>query len=362
MPLRPFVADESLIGQFLPCDLYTVGGVLVAAAGSPVADEADLRRLTRRPLYRRAEQESSGPALPQALAEVEATLATTLSTPGTTSLAEPLASLAEQLIALVAEDGDAVLGLLRHLPVSGFAVRHCLLVAAVVAMLGEECLADETERRASVAAALSMNIAALELHEHLARGLVPHDEASRATIHAHPQAGAERLAAAGVTDPLWLDGVRQHHEHLDGSGYPAGLHGEAIGRPARLLRVADYYCAKISARHYRPPQPAGEALRQLFGAERERLDTPIAIRLLHRLGALPPGTLVILANHETAVVARRQPHRETGLNVVSFLDYRNQPLERLIHRDTTHSAFAIRRLTEPAPNWPAIRWETLWGY
>lgn|GEM_PF-6055568 len=77
--------------------------------------------------------------------------------------------------------------------------------------------------------------------------------------------------------------------------------------------------------------------------------------------ARPPGTLVVLANHETAVIARRQPHRETGLNVPSFLAYRNQPLERPIHRDTPHSAFAIRRLTEPAPNWPAMRWETLGG-
>jgi len=58
-------------------------------------------------------------------------------------------------------------------------------------------------------------------------------------VHAHCQTGVARLRELGVTDERWLDAVRDHHERTDGSGYPAGKGGEAIGQPARLLALAD---------------------------------------------------------------------------------------------------------------------------
>lgn len=60
------------------------------------------------------------------------------------------------------------------------------------------------------------------------------------------------------------DIVLQHHERLDGSGYPFGLGGEAIGRGARILAVADVVEAIASHRPYRPAlglEPALEEIR-----------------------------------------------------------------------------------------------------
>ncbi|HVO64269.1 MAG TPA: HD domain-containing phosphohydrolase [Terriglobales bacterium] len=54
--------------------------------------------------------------------------------------------------------------------------------------------------------------------------------------------------------------VAQHHEHLDGSGYPAGLAGEQISLHARIVAVADAYDALISERPYRKGVPAQEAI------------------------------------------------------------------------------------------------------
>lgn len=51
-----------------------------------------------------------------------------------------------------------------------------------------------------------------------------------------------------------------HHEKWDGSGYPAGLSGEAIPLPGRIMALADVYDALISKRCYKPPFPHGKAV------------------------------------------------------------------------------------------------------
>jgi len=76
--------------------------------------------------------------------------------------------------------------------------------------------------------------------------------------------------------------VAQHHEWLDGSGYPAGLAGENICLLARVLAVADCYDAMVSDRPYRkglPQQQALEILRQRSGTQFD----PAVIEVFMRL-------------------------------------------------------------------------------
>lgn len=57
--------------------------------------------------------------------------------------------------------------------------------------------------------------------------------------------------------------VHQHHERLDGSGYPLGLHGDAICPGARIIAVADVVEAMASHRPYRPPRGLDQALEEI---------------------------------------------------------------------------------------------------
>ena len=55
----------------------------------------------------------------------------------------------------------------------------------------------------------------------------------------------------------------QHHERMDGSGYPQGLSGEEITLEARILAVADVVEAMASRRPYRPPRGLDKALEEI---------------------------------------------------------------------------------------------------
>jgi HD-GYP domain-containing protein (c-di-GMP phosphodiesterase class II) len=94
-------------------------------------------------------------------------------------------------------------------------------------------------------------------------------------IKGHAQAGYEILMPIAFGGPV-ADLVWQHHERLDGSGYPRGLHGEEILPGARVLAVADVVEAMVSHRPYRPALPLVEALAEISSGASVRYDAEVA--------------------------------------------------------------------------------------
>ena len=95
------------------------------------------------------------------------------------------------------------------------------------------------------------------------------DAEERQIMKRHPVDGAEILSA--ITDlRRVLPGVRNHHERLDGQGYPDGLAGDDIPLLARIIAVADTYDAMTTSRPYRPglpPEAAGAEIEAGAGSQ-----------------------------------------------------------------------------------------------
>ncbi|MCX5804299.1 MAG: HD domain-containing protein [Proteobacteria bacterium] len=81
-------------------------------------------------------------------------------------------------------------------------------------------------------------------------------------IKVHPQTGYDILKEVELPYPI-AETVLQHHERLDGSGYPQGLKGENIILEARILAVADVVEAMASYRPYRPALGIDAALEEI---------------------------------------------------------------------------------------------------
>jgi HD-GYP domain-containing protein (c-di-GMP phosphodiesterase class II) len=91
-------------------------------------------------------------------------------------------------------------------------------------------------------------------------------------VRMHPYLTSRMLAQSDALAPLGEIAV-QHRERLDGSGYPRGLSGAAISRPARVLAAADAYQAMLEPRPHRPAHDAPAAAAQLRAEVRAgRLD------------------------------------------------------------------------------------------
>ena len=93
------------------------------------------------------------------------------------------------------------------------------------------------------------------------------DPAEEETMRRHPVIGYELLRDIARVSPEILDGVRHHHEYLDGSGYPDGLKAPEISDLVRLLTISDIFAALIEARPYRPPMSRPDAYKILCGMD-----------------------------------------------------------------------------------------------
>jgi len=100
-------------------------------------------------------------------------------------------------------------------------------------------------------------------------------------IRTHPRVGCELLRPVKSPWPL-AEIVHQHHERLDGSGYPQGLSGESIILEARILAVADVVEAMTSHRSHRPPHDLEDALAEVAN-NRGNLYDPDAVDACIRL-------------------------------------------------------------------------------
>lgn len=101
------------------------------------------------------------------------------------------------------------------------------------------------------------------------------DNHEMAFLRLHPKFGHEILADIPFPSPV-ADIVLQHHERLDGSGYPSGLSGDGILREARIIAVADVIEAICSHRPYRPALPLAYALAEIEKGKK-RLFCPDAV-------------------------------------------------------------------------------------
>lgn len=100
------------------------------------------------------------------------------------------------------------------------------------------------------------------------------NEVEYSLIKMHPQAGYDILKGVDFSWPI-AQMVLQHHERMDGSGYPQGLKGGGILLGARILIVADVVEAMSSHRPYRPGLGNAAALEEITSARGNRYDPQV---------------------------------------------------------------------------------------
>ncbi|MBC8212284.1 MAG: HD-GYP domain-containing protein [Gammaproteobacteria bacterium] len=87
------------------------------------------------------------------------------------------------------------------------------------------------------------------------------DEAEWEVMREHPRIGAEIIQAIELTGAKQAaEVIRCHHEHYDGSGYPAGQVGDDISILARIISIADAYDAMAMTRSYHQPKSHGHIM------------------------------------------------------------------------------------------------------
>ncbi|HAF01255.1 MAG TPA: metal-dependent phosphohydrolase, partial [Methylophilaceae bacterium] len=213
---------------------------------------------------------------------------------------------------------------------------------------------------AIAAAALTMNVSMIKLQEKLQHQQTELTELERKLINNHSQEGVNMLKNAGVDNKDWLSFVLLHHENEDGSGYPNGIRGDAIPQSAKIISLADRYCARISSRSYRKALLPNSALRDMLVTDKEHISPMLIKCFIEVLGVYPAGTFVRLENGETAVVTSKGESTTTPF-VHSYIGSRGDVLIEPLKRDTSKAHYSIREVISAEHANFRLSMQRIWG-
>ena len=105
----------------------------------------------------------------------------------------------------------------------------------------------------------------------------------------------------GVTDMSIITAC-QHHERMDGTGYPKGLKGDEISRPGKAIAIIDVYDALTTKRCYRHLIPPAEAIKMIYEWSENKFERELVQKFIKCIGIYPVGSLVRLESGMLAVV------------------------------------------------------------
>jgi len=152
-------------------------------------------------------------------------------------------------------------------------------------------------------------------------------------VKGHVALGLAALEGSAGLTPAVLEGIAQHHERLDGSGYPNGLKSEQIGVYGRMTAIADSFSAMITPRSYANAASAQEALLSLYEWGGTSFSAPMIEQFVQAIGVFPVGSLVELSNGEVAAVVAHNRVRRLEPKVLVLTGPDKSPLATPIERD-----------------------------
>ncbi len=139
------------------------------------------------------------------------------------------------------------------------------------------------------------------------QGRLTDDEFEQAKQHV--QHGLTILAETPGFDAEILRGIEQHHERMNGTGYPKSLMGDEIGISGRMAGILDCFAALTNHRPYAAAVSSYEALRNITAWAGDFFHEPLVQQFVSSVGVFPVGSLIELSSGEVAVVVEHSKVR-----------------------------------------------------
>ena len=214
--------------------------------------------------------------------------------------------LVEEIAGSIMRNPGALIGLARLKTADDYTYMHSVAVCALMIALASQLkLDDETIRELGLAGLLhdigKMAVPPTILNK---PGKLTDEEFE--SVKQHSAAGHAMLLAASGIGAIALDVCLNHHEKVNGSGYPHRLSGEQISLYARMGAVCDVYDAITSNRPYKQGWCPSESLSKMAEWSNGHFDPVVFQAFVRSIGIYPVGTLVLMASGRLGVVVEQQ--------------------------------------------------------
>ncbi|RKF14423.1 HD-GYP domain-containing protein [Alginatibacterium sediminis] len=213
---------------------------------------------------------------------------------------------AQQLIDAMAEDISGGSGLILHLMGDGKDqdnfYYHSLNVSLLGMMLANAAGLTKKEVGEVGMAGLIHDVGKIKIPSQILRKTTPLSKQERNLLKMHTKYGADILNLGDYVPDKVRIVASQHHEYLDGSGYPLGLKKNKILKYSQIITIVNDY---DSLCHPDDPSKARipfTVISYLFKNRKEQLNTQFLGVLIRLLGIYPPGSIVELSSGQIGIV------------------------------------------------------------
>jgi HD-GYP domain-containing protein (c-di-GMP phosphodiesterase class II) len=213
-----------------------------------------------------------------------------------------LAKMVEDILAEVFSNKNAVVEMVNIKKMDNYLYEHAVNTAVLSLLIGLEIHLNEQELRRLIIASLLMDVGNNLIDQAPLTKKGPLDNKERHIIETHVRKGFDFIRSYSDIPVNTRNLILQHHERIDGSGYPSGLVDREIDKLAKIIAIADAYDALTSDRPYRPAYHPNEALEKIMGDAGKLYDFSLVNVFAKRVLAYPVGTYVKLSNGDIGEV------------------------------------------------------------
>lgn len=255
--------------------------------------------------------------------------------------AEPFEDMADNFIDSVFRNQNALACLSRIRDKDSYLMEHSVNVALLMSILGKHLKLERAYLQQCVTGALLHDIGKILIPDDVLHkpGKLTDDEFN--TMKKHVTFSKKILQKNKRFAQASINVAAQHHERLDGRGYPNGLKGDEISPEGRMAAVVDIYDAITADRVYHKGMTPSAALKRMLEWTDGHLDIQYVHSFIKAIGVFPVGSLVELNNHHAGIVIEENPDtlrpwvREIyNLNTEMYLPVKDINLSDVNNRDS----------------------------
>ncbi len=215
----------------------------------------------------------------------------------------------DQMIESVFRNRYAAVTLAKLKAYDEYTFTHSINVSIFALALGRQLKLSRKQLKMLGSGAMLHDIGKASIPEHVLNKPGPLTEEEFRVMKTHPELGIKHLKNVENVRNEILQCILNHHEKINGTGYPRKLKGAAIGDYAKMVSIADSYDAITSTRVYQKSTLAPNALKIIFSLRGEHFYTSFVERFIQVVGIYPVGTLVKLNTKEIGVVTSINPSK-----------------------------------------------------
>jgi len=184
---------------------------------------------------------------------------------------------------------------------------HSLNVAVLSMLLAREYGLDADQMRIVGLGGLFHDIGKSRIPKNILNKETALTRPEQKFVQLHPKYGVDILSQIKMFPPDGLRAVYQHHETMDGSGYPMALKGKDISLAAKIVLIANVYDNHCNRLHAEDSLTPHMALAHMFNMQKDLFDRGLLTLFIQCLGVYPPGTIVMLSDGSIGMVVSVNP-------------------------------------------------------